>query len=44
MDKVRKGMTGISGVPVTPYAGDGSVDTTKLTTLIKGLAAAAFIT
>jgi 4-hydroxy-tetrahydrodipicolinate synthase len=40
MDKVRKALTGISGVPVTPYAGDGSVDTTKLTTLIKGLAAA----
>jgi 4-hydroxy-tetrahydrodipicolinate synthase len=40
MDKVRRALTGISGVPVTPYAGEGSVDTTKLTTLIKGLAAA----
>ncbi len=38
MDKVRKALTGISGVPVTPYAADGSVDTLKLSTLIAGLA------
>lgn len=38
MDKVRKALTGISGVPVTPYAADGSVDTSKLSTLIAGLA------
>ncbi|MES5099939.1 dihydrodipicolinate synthase family protein [Agrobacterium sp. BA1120] len=38
MEKVRKALTGISGVPVTPYAADGSVDTSILSTLIKGLA------
>ncbi len=38
MDKVRRALTGISGVPVTPYAADGSVDTSKLSKLIVGLA------
>lgn len=38
MEKVRKALTGISGVPVTPYAADGGVDTSILSTLIKGLA------
>jgi 4-hydroxy-tetrahydrodipicolinate synthase len=38
MDKVRKALIGISGVPVTPYAADGSVDASKLSTLITGLA------
>ncbi len=38
MEKVRKALTGISGVPVTPYAADGSVNTSILSTLIKGLA------
>lgn len=40
MEKIRKALTGISGVPVTPYAADGSVDTTKLSALIARLAAA----
>jgi 4-hydroxy-tetrahydrodipicolinate synthase len=40
MDRVRKALTGISGVPVTPYAQDGSIDTLKLTGLIEKLAAA----
>lgn len=37
---VRKALTGISGVPVTPYRQDGSVDVAKLDVLIRGLAAA----
>lgn len=37
---VRKALTGISGVPVTPYKADGSIDVSKLDTLIRGLAAA----
>lgn len=37
---VRTALTGISGVPVTPYHPDGSIDTGKLTTLIQRLAAA----
>ncbi len=40
LQTVRKALTGISGVPVTPYKGDGSIDTAKLKTLIKGLAGA----
>lgn len=40
MEKIRKALTGISGVPVTPYAADGSVDTTKLSALIARLATA----
>ena len=40
LQAVRKALTGISGVPVTPYKGDGAIDTTKLKTLIKGLASA----
>lgn len=40
IEKVRKALTGISGVPVTPYAADGSIDTSKLSALIKGLAEA----
>ncbi|MEZ2128241.1 MULTISPECIES: dihydrodipicolinate synthase family protein [unclassified Sinorhizobium] len=40
MEKIRKALTGISGVPVTPYAADGSVDTAKLSALIARLAAA----
>ncbi len=27
MEKIRKALTGISGVPVTPYEADGSIDT-----------------
>lgn len=38
--RVRRALTGISGVPVTPYAADGSVDVAKLTTLIEKMAAA----
>ena len=38
--RVRQALTGISGVPVTPYAVDGSVDATKLKALIEKLAAA----
>ncbi len=38
--RVRRALTGISGVPVTPYAADGSVDVTKLKTLIEKMAAA----
>ncbi len=38
MKTVRKALTGISGVPVTPYKGDGSIDVAKLKTLIKGMA------
>lgn len=37
---VRTALTGISGVPVTPYRADGSIDVEKLDTLIKGMAAA----
>jgi 4-hydroxy-tetrahydrodipicolinate synthase len=40
LEIVRKALTGISGVPVTPYHADGSVHVEKLDTLIKGLAAA----
>ncbi|SFA73487.1 4-hydroxy-tetrahydrodipicolinate synthase [Rhizobium sp. NFR07] len=40
LQAVRKALTGISGVPVTPYKGDGSIDSAKLKTLIKGLASA----
>ena len=38
MEKIRKALTGISGVPVTPYKSDGSVDTAKLSDLIARLA------
>ncbi len=38
--RVRRALTGISGVPVTPYAADGSVDVAKLKTLIEKMAAA----
>jgi 4-hydroxy-tetrahydrodipicolinate synthase len=40
LEAVRKALTGISGVPVTPYDKDGSIDTAKLTRLIRGMAAA----
>lgn len=40
LEIVRKALGGISGVPVTPYGGDGSIDTDKLKALIRGLAAA----
>ncbi|MEV4606776.1 dihydrodipicolinate synthase family protein [Neorhizobium sp. LMR1-1-1.1] len=40
LQAVRKALTGISGVPVTPYKGDGSIDSARLKTLIKGLARA----
>lgn len=40
LETVRKALTGISGVPVTPYRADGSIDVDKLDTLIKGMAAA----
>lgn len=36
--EVRNALQGISGVPVTPYATDGQVDTSKLSMLIKRLA------
>ncbi|XUY29841.1 dihydrodipicolinate synthase family protein [Agrobacterium sp. rho-8.1] len=38
MEKVRTALKGISGVPVTPYAADGDIDTTKLSVLIKKMA------
>jgi len=38
--RVRKALTGISGVPVTPYAADGSIDVGKLKALIEKMAAA----
>jgi 4-hydroxy-tetrahydrodipicolinate synthase len=40
LQTVRKALTGISGVPVTPYRQDGTVDVEKLAALIKRLAAA----
>ncbi|UIK08510.1 dihydrodipicolinate synthase family protein [Neorhizobium galegae] len=40
LQTVRKALTGISGVPVTPYRQDGTVDVEKLSALIKRLAAA----
>ncbi|CDZ58718.1 dihydrodipicolinate synthase family protein [Neorhizobium galegae] len=40
LQTVRKALTGISGVPVTPYRQDGTVDVEKLGALIKRLAAA----
>lgn len=40
LEAVRKALTGISGVPVTPYNTDGSVDTAKLELLIRQMAAA----
>ncbi len=40
MDKIRKALTGISGVPVTPYKTDGSIDLAKLSALIARLASA----
>lgn len=40
MKTVRKALTGISGVPVTPYKGDGAIDVAKLKTLIRGMAQA----
>ncbi len=40
MDKIRKALTGISGVPVTPYKTDGSIDLGKLSALIARLASA----
>jgi 4-hydroxy-tetrahydrodipicolinate synthase len=40
LQTVRKALTGISGVPVTPYRQDGTVDVEKLGALIKRLAVA----
>lgn len=40
MTKIRQALTGISGVPVTPYAADGSVNGPGLKALISRLAAA----
>ncbi|MDK1494336.1 dihydrodipicolinate synthase family protein [Sinorhizobium sp. 7-81] len=40
LEIVRRALGGISGVPVTPYRADGTVDVEKLDALIKGLAAA----
>lgn len=40
LQTVRKALTGISGVPVTPYRQDGTVDAERLATLIQGMAAA----
>ncbi|TPP04231.1 dihydrodipicolinate synthase family protein [Rhizobium glycinendophyticum] len=40
LEAVRNALTGISGVPVTPYNTDGSVDTVKLELLIRQMAAA----
>ncbi|HWU19199.1 MAG TPA: dihydrodipicolinate synthase family protein [Devosia sp.] len=40
MTKIRQALTGISGVPVTPYAADGSVNGPGLTALISRLAGA----
>jgi len=40
LETVRKALTGISGVPVTPYSPAGSIDVETLGTLIRGLAAA----
>lgn len=40
MKTVRKALTGISGVPVTPYKGDGTIDIANLKILIKGMAKA----
>ena len=34
MSKVREALKGISGVPVTPYAADGTIDPTTLTHMI----------
>ncbi|MBB2908657.1 dihydrodipicolinate synthase family protein [Agrobacterium pusense] len=38
LQTVRNALAGISGVPVTPYQQDGSLDTAKLARLIKALA------
>lgn len=38
LETVRAALTGISGVPVTPYKADGSIDLGKLQRLIKRLA------
>ncbi|CDN51091.1 dihydrodipicolinate synthase family protein [Neorhizobium galegae] len=40
LQTVRKALTGISGVPVTPYRQDGTVDVEKLGALIRRLAVA----
>ncbi len=40
LQAVRQALTGISGVPVTPYARDGSIDIEKLKLLIRGMATA----
>ncbi|GLQ12033.1 dihydrodipicolinate synthase family protein [Devosia yakushimensis] len=40
MTKIRQALTGISGVPVTPYAADGSVNGPGLKVLISRLATA----
>jgi 4-hydroxy-tetrahydrodipicolinate synthase len=40
LEIVRKALGGISGVPVTPYDRDGSIDIAKLRKLISGLAEA----
>lgn len=40
LQTVRKALTGISGVPVTPYGADGSIDIDKLKRLIRELASA----
>lgn len=37
LQAVRQALTGISGVPVTPYKADGSIDIAKLKALIKRL-------
>ena len=35
LETVRKALIGISGVPVTPYGTDGSIDVAKLDALIR---------
>ncbi|CUX55989.1 dihydrodipicolinate synthase family protein [Agrobacterium fabrum] len=40
LQTVRTALSGISGVPVTPYKNDGSIDIAKLKSIIKGLASA----
>jgi Dihydrodipicolinate synthase/N-acetylneuraminate lyase len=40
LQTVRKALTGISGVPVTPYRQDGTVDAETLSSLIQRMAAA----
>ncbi|EHS49026.1 dihydrodipicolinate synthetase [Rhizobium sp. PDO1-076] len=40
LETVRKALIGISGVPVTPYGTDGSIDVATLDALIRDMAAA----